>query len=249
MPNVDITELAEQVGLPEPPDGVMNIAYGEDAPIEIQLEDLDGELHQDLLSELKRRRDFSKEYTKDRHEDWDRVREHQKMYLNLDRSARAGNRSQIYGEKEMPFERSVTIPLSKATLDVLLTQVMSIYASRTPMIQIAADNGGDPVQAKIVEAMIAYDVAQMRAFSAQYAMFSDAFMFGNGYMYDSWEIDEGMTYEFEPTRRLGRSESDESTTSGHQSAHMIPGQILEFHSGLSKMVSSLGTGGRQARPR
>jgi len=197
MPNVDITELAEQVGLPEPPDGVMNIAYGEDAPIEIQLEDLDGELHQDLLSELKRRRDFSKEYTKDRHEDWDRVREHQKMYLNLDRSARAGNRSQIYGEKEMPFERSVTIPLSKATLDVLLTQVMSIYASRTPMIQIAADNGGDPVQAKIVEAMIAYDVAQMRAFSAQYAMFSDAFMFGNGYMYDSWEIDEGMTYEFE----------------------------------------------------
>jgi len=198
MPQIDLTAMAEEAGLPEAPDGAMEIAYGEDTPIEIQLEDIEGELHQKLLQELKSRRDFSKEYTKDRHDDWDRVREHQKMYLNLDRSARAGDRSSIAGEKEMPFQKSVTIPLSKATLDVLLTQTMSIYGSRNPMHQIAPENGGDPLRAKIMEAMIAYDSIQMRAFSAKYAMFGEAFQFGNGYMYDSWELEEGMTYEFEP---------------------------------------------------
>jgi hypothetical protein len=197
MPDINLAEMSEALGMPEAPDGAMNIVYGEDTPIEIQLEDIESDLHKDLIGELKRRRDFSKEYTKDRHGDWDRVREHQKMYLNLERDARAGDRSTIGGEKEMPFRKSVTIPLSKATLDVLLTQVMSIYAARNPMYQIMAENNAEPLNAKIIESMIAYDVAQMRAFSATYAMFSDAFMFGNGYMYDSWEIDEGMTYEFE----------------------------------------------------
>jgi hypothetical protein len=75
---------------------------------------------------------------------------------------------------------------------------MSIYASRVPMNQIQAAAGGDPVRAKIIESMIAYDNAQSRAFSAIYAMFSDALSFGNGFMYNSWEIEEGMTYEFEP---------------------------------------------------
>ena len=197
-------QLVEATGLPEPPDGApIKITSAEDTPIEEQLKDIEGDLHQDLLEELKARRDFSREYSKDRHDDWDRVREHQKMYVNLDRNARAGDRSEIYGEPEMPFQKSVVIPLSKATLDVLLTQVMSIYGSRTPMHQIAADNDGDPLRAKIMEAMVAYDAAQMRAFSVQYAMFNDAFQFGNGYMYDSWELDEGITYEYEPLEAPG----------------------------------------------
>jgi hypothetical protein len=83
-------------------------------------------------------------------------------------------------------------------MDVLLTQIMSIYASRTPMFHIAPENGGSAARAKIVESMIAYDCIQMKVFSTLYAMFKEALSFGNGYMYDSWEIDEGMTYEFEP---------------------------------------------------
>jgi len=200
MPDMGL--IAEQAGLPEPPDGAERIAYGEDAPIEIRLEP-GTDLHKKLLNELKHRRDFSREYMKDRHDDWDRVREHQKMYLNLDRNARGGNREDIYGETEMPFQRSVTIPLSKATLEVLLTQVMSIYAARDPIIQIMADNGGSPFRAKLVEAMIAYDLIQTKAYSVLYAMFGDAFQFGNGYIYDSWELEEGVTYEFEPLAAPG----------------------------------------------
>jgi hypothetical protein len=198
MANEQLELMAEQLGVPEPPDGAMRITYAEDAPVEEQLQDLDGELHKHLIEELKQRKNFSKEYTGDRHEDWDRVREHKNMYVNLTRDARAGDRSTMFEEKEMPFERSVVIPLTKATLEVLITQIMSIYAARVPMNQIMAAAGGDPVRAKIMEAMISYDNIQSRAFSAIYAMFSDALSFGNGYMYNSWEIDEGITYEFEP---------------------------------------------------
>lgn len=197
MANEQLELMAQQLGLPEAPDGALRITYGDDAPIEVQLADLDGDMHSNLLKELKSRKNFSSEYTSDRHEDWDRVREHKNMYVNLTRNARAGDRSSM-GEIEMPFERSIVIPLSKATLEVLITQIMSIYASRTPMNQIQAMAGGDPVRAKIIESMISYDNGQSRAFSAIYAMFSDALSFGNGFMYNSWEIDEGMTYEFEP---------------------------------------------------
>jgi len=198
MANEQLELMAKELGLPEAPDGAMRISYGEDAPIEVLLEDIDGELHKSLLKELRSRKDFSKEYTGDRHEDWDRVREHKNMYVNLTRPARAGDRSSIYGETEMPFERSVVIPLTKATLEVLITQIMSIYAARSPINQIMAAAGGDPVRAKILEAMISYDNAQSRAFSSMYSMFSDALSYGNGFMYNSWEIDEGITYEFEP---------------------------------------------------
>jgi hypothetical protein len=197
MANEQLELIGQQLGLPEAPDGAQRVLYTEDAPVEQQLSDIGGELHSKLLQELKSRRDFSNEYTSDRHEDWDRVREHKNMYVNLTRNARAGDRSEM-GETEMPFERSVVIPLSKATLEVLITQIMSIYASRVPMNQIMAAAGGDPVRAKIIESMISYDNGQSRAFSALYAMFSDALSFGNGFMYNSWEIDEGMTYEFEP---------------------------------------------------
>jgi hypothetical protein len=197
MADINMAQVAEETGLPEAPDGAVRIAYGDDAPIEVQLADIEGDLHQDLLQELKERKNYSLEYAKDRHTEWDRVREHKNMYIDLSRSARAGDHSSIEGEAEMPFEKSVVIPLSRATLDVLLTQIMSIYASRTPMLQIMADNGGDPLRAKIMEAMLSYDTIQTRAFSAIYAMFSDAMSFGNGYMYNSWELDEGITYEFE----------------------------------------------------
>lgn len=198
MANEMLEQIAEQLGLPEAPDGAMRIAYGDDAPIEIRLGDIEGEMHQKLLKELRARKDFSLEYCKDRHEDWDRVREHKNMYVNLTRPARAGDRSQIFGEQEMPFERSVVIPLTKATLEVLITQIMSVYGSRNPMSQIQSAPGGNPIRAKLIEAMIAYDNAQSRAFSSMYAMFSDALSYGNGFMYNSWEIEEGITYEFEP---------------------------------------------------
>ena len=199
---VDLKAMGEQMGLPMAEDGAALIQYSDDAPLEVRLKP-DSELHRKLLSELKARRDFSYEYCKDRYDDWDRVREHNKMYLNLDRSARAGDRREMPEELEMPFQRSVVIPLSKATLDVLLTQIMSIYSHRRPMVQIGPSNGSSFYSSKLLEAMVNYDVEQTRGFSALYAMFSEAFQFGNGYMYDSWEIEEGVTYKFDPLMAEG----------------------------------------------
>jgi hypothetical protein len=198
----EIEMMAEQLGLPMPEDGAKKIQYSDDAPLEARL-GKETDLHRQLLSELKARRDFSYEYIKDRYDDWDRVREHNKMFLNLDRPARAGDRREMPQEVEMPFQRSVVIPLSKAVLDVLMTQIMSIYSARNPMMQIAPANGTSFYRAKLLEAMIAYDVMQTKGFSVLYAMFSEAFQFGNGYIYDSWEIDEGITYSFEPLQAQG----------------------------------------------
>jgi hypothetical protein len=178
-------------------DGVANVQYGDDAPLEARLTP-DSELHKELLPKLKARREFSRTYTKDRHDEWDRVREHNRMYIDLSRNKRKADFTSDVNQVEMPFQDAVVIPLSKATLSVMLTQAMSIYGARSPMVQISPVRGEDYFRSKLMEQVLAYDNMQSKSFSTLYSGFSEAFQFGNGFFYDSWEIEEGVTYEFEP---------------------------------------------------
>jgi hypothetical protein len=193
---VDVNQIEQQMTAAREQDGVANVQYNASAPIEMRLQP-DQPLHRQILDSLKARREFSRSYTSDRHEEWDRVREHNRMYIDLNRSKRKADRTTNVDAVEMPFQDAVVIPLSKATLSVLLTQAMSIYGSRSPIVQLAAVQGHDHVQARLMEQVLAYDNIQSKAFSVLYAGFSEAFQFGNGFFYDSWEIDQGTNYRFE----------------------------------------------------
>jgi hypothetical protein len=175
----------------------MLVQYGDDAPLEARLSP-DQELHQKLLTKLKARRNMSRRHMSERYEEWDRVREHMRLYIDLKRLARKSDRTSIPGTVESPFQRAVTIPMSYAHLHVMLTQAMSIYAARTPMIQVAGTRGEDMFRAQLLEAVLEYDANQMKLYSVLFSAFQEAFLFGNGYLYDSWEIEHSDMYRFEP---------------------------------------------------
>jgi len=193
---VDVNQIEQQMLAAQQQDGVANVQYNDAAPLEARFAP-DQDLHKKILTKLKSRREFSRTFTRDRWEEWDRVREHNRMYIDLNRSKRRADRTTNVNAVEMPFQDAVVIPLSKATLSVLLTQAMSIYGARAPMVQIEAYNGDDYLSARLMEQVIAYDMIQSKAFSTLYAGFSEAFQFGNGFFYDSWEIESGVGYKFE----------------------------------------------------
>jgi hypothetical protein len=75
---------------------------------------------------------------------------------------------------------------------------MSIYASRIPTLQIKGVEGGDTYRAWAMEAVVDYDSRQTKLFTILYAMFRDALWTGNGVVYDSWEVQSGLTTTYEP---------------------------------------------------
>jgi hypothetical protein len=173
------------------------IQYSEDAPLEVRLAKT-SPLHAKILTKLKARRDMSRRHMEDRYPEWDRVREHMRLYIDLKRNARKADRNTMVGTVESPFQRAITIPMSYAHLHVMLTQAMSIYAARDPMIQTMGVRGEDQFRARLMEAVLDYDSKQTRLYSVLYSAFQEAFMFGNGYLYDAWEIESGVEYKFEP---------------------------------------------------
>ena len=158
----------------------------------------DEEFERKILERLKRRRDYAVRNIEYRYKEWDRVREHMSMYVNLDRKARKGDKTVDTKAVEMPFQRSVVVPATYATLHVLLAQILSIYSARKPMFQISGIGPEDKLRAKIMEVMLDYDSRQSQAYSVLYSLFLDALTTGMGVVYDSWEIEEGNTWKHTP---------------------------------------------------
>lgn len=168
-----------------------------DMPVEQRIQQ-DPEFKRFLLERLKRRRDYAVRSIEHRYAEWDRVREHMSMYVNLDRKARRGDKTSDPDAREMPFQRSVVVPATYATLHVLLAQIMSIYAARKPMFQIFGVGPEDKLHAKIMEVLLDYDSRQTQAYSMIYSAFFDALQCGMGVVYDSWEIEEGNELKYVP---------------------------------------------------
>lgn len=196
-PAPDGTDARAEGAVQEPTGVVISASDRPEAPIEERLK-VGSDLHQKILWKLKERRDFSRRHCESRWDEWDRVREHQRMYIDLTRSARKADRTSDPSTPEMPFDRAVTIPLSYATSQVLMTQIMSIYGARSPMIQLSGVESDDVGRAWMMESVLDYDQRMTKAFTVMYAMFQNAIWYGSGCVYDSWEIEEGLTTSYEP---------------------------------------------------
>jgi len=151
-----------------------------------------------LRDRLKRRRDYAVRNIEHRYEEWDRVREHMHMYVNLDRRARKGDKTSMSKAVEMPFQRSVTVPATYATMHVLLAQIMSIYSARKPMFQVMGVGPEDQVSAKLMEVLLGHDSKETKAYGVLYNAFLDALTTGMGVVYDCWEVEKGNQYKHVP---------------------------------------------------
>jgi len=175
----------------------MAITSMPDAPLHERIM-ADEEFEREIIERLKRRRDYAVRNIEHRYEEWDRVREHMNMYVNLNRRARKGDKTTDVNAAEMPFQRSVVVPATYASLHVLLAQIMSIYSARKPMFQISGIGPEDKLRAKIMEVMLDYDSRQSQCYSILYSLFFDALQCGMGVVYDSWEVEQGNTWRHVP---------------------------------------------------
>lgn len=161
-----------------------------DAPIEEQLDPKES-LHQDILSKLTSRRDAAQSHMDSRKGQWRETNNKLRMHIDLTRKAKKGDGTTDQDTLEMPHDRAIVVPASYSILRVLLTQLMSIFGSREPLIQIRGRGPEDIAPAKIMESALGYDLEEMGAFLSLYALCQDSLKFGCGIMYDSWHSEYG----------------------------------------------------------
>lgn len=148
-------------------------------------------LHTRIVQRIRERRKLAEREISRRYEDWRRVDEHLQMYIDLSRQARKGDKTSDPNAKEMPFERSVVVPMSYAILQVRLTAIMAIFLARQPVIQLTGRGPEDVKPARLMEATLGYDLQETAAILAFYATFQSAEKYGLGVMADGWERENG----------------------------------------------------------
>lgn len=154
--------------------------------------------HDSLLTRLVARVDLAERHISSRYDDWDRVDEHCRLYVDLSRQARKGDKTTDPNLKEMPFQRAIVVPLSLSVLQVRMTQLLAIFGSRQPMIQFEGRGAEDVKAAKLMETVVDYDLQQMPALPVFHALLQDAEKYGLGVTYDYWNAE----YGWKPRRRL-----------------------------------------------
>src|SRR5262245_15422231 len=165
-------------------------SVGDTQPLEARLR-YGTALHSKVLARLNSRRDLAERHIGKRYDNWDEVDEHCRLYVDLSRNAKRGDGSRDTTKKEMPFERSIVVPMSLSILTVRLTQLLAIFGARDPMIQLEGRGPEDIRPAKLMEALLGYDLQQMASFAVMYALCQDAEKYGLGIVHDCWEVEEG----------------------------------------------------------
>jgi hypothetical protein len=156
-----------------PPDGAMEvpdetkIIPGADQPIEVRLKP-ESEFHNKILQKLRNRLQLSYRNRSSRYDDWDRVDEHRRMYVNADRAARKGNKQVIPNLKEVAVERAIVIPVSYAIHEARKAQQFKGMMARSPFIQLDGVAYEDVRPAKLMETKLAYDFRQSKGALAIY---------------------------------------------------------------------------------
>ncbi len=148
-------------------------------------------LHQKILGRLIARYNLSQRHMSARYDDWDRVDEHLRMFIDLSRSARRSDKTVDQTKLEMPFDRAIVVPFSYAIHEVRKTQLFGLFAYREPFFEAMGRKPEDIRGAQVMEAALAYDMEQCQGLRAIYAFINDTEKYGLGILHDTWEPEYG----------------------------------------------------------
>lgn len=176
-----------------------------DRPIEERLK-YGTSFHAEVLSKLNARQMLAERNITNRYDDWRRVDEHCALYINLDRGARSGNKGTNTNKREMPWERSIVVPMSYAILQTYLVQQMGVFTHRDPIVEIMGVGPEDIRPAKIMQAVLAYDQDQSNFLIQLYQLLQDTAKYGFGRFYDCWEETWGWKFTRLPPDPSGMRE-------------------------------------------
>jgi hypothetical protein len=153
-------------------------------------------LHEKLISKLKCWIQESKSHINQRSDDWEQVDEHMRLYLDLSRPARAGDKGYVYGEdgktiKENPWDRMVCIPLTYSTILTRLVHMFGIFTKTDPFFHLRPSGGEDKRMARIHEIVMNRDAMLSKMPLTIWQTILDAEKYGFGIWYDTWADKHG----------------------------------------------------------
>lgn len=148
-------------------------------------------LHSKIISRLIARRKLSERAIRRRYESWRQVDDHCRLFIDLSKRAKNGDSSTDQNTKEMPWARSIVVPMSYAILQVEMTQLLGIFTRRTPAIEIDGIGPEDIRPAKMMNATLAYDQVQTNYLLELYSAIQDSRRYGMAAIHDGWEDELG----------------------------------------------------------
>lgn len=152
-------------------------------------------LHAKVISRLKARRMLSERAMSKRYDSWNKVDESCRLFIDLSRKAKKGDGTTDTLKSEIPWARSIVVPMSYAILQVYLTQLMGIFTRRDPPLEIQGVGMEDVRPAKLMNAVIAHDQVQTNYILQLYTAMQDALKYGLGGFHDCWEEKFGYKQE------------------------------------------------------
>lgn len=147
-------------------------------------------VHDDLVRKVKDYKDLSDRATANYLKDWDNAEVLFRAYVDTSAQDDAGD--DFY-----PNARDVTIPITYAVCQTILTYLMSVFTMRSPIFDIWPRSGGGPNaldKAKGLEAALDYQVRQNKSIAVLYMWMQDAMKYGRGIITNTWEMNENIWY-------------------------------------------------------
>jgi hypothetical protein len=155
-------------------------------PLHVRLR-FGSELHGKMLARLAAWIEAGSQHVQQRWDDWTRVDEALRLYVDLRREARRGDRSDRPYSAEIPFERAIVMPVTYWSLLTRQAQKWSVLTSRDPLIHLEGRGGEDQRRARLMEARLRWDLEQTNAHLKLWQLSWDDERYGICCLHDSWE--------------------------------------------------------------
>ena len=151
----------------------------------------DGPIHGKLISELQTMIRASESHIEQRYEDWDRVDEQMRLYLDLHRKKKRGDKSEDPKKKNMPYKDSIAMPIIYSTVMTRVAVMFSQLTQRSPRIHYEGRGSEDLTGARVHEGMAEYDLEQSEFDLRIWQALMDYDRYGLAVGYDTWEEEYG----------------------------------------------------------
>ena len=151
----------------------------------------EGPLHGKMISELQNMIRSSESHIQQRYDDWDRVDEQMRLYLDLERPKYEGDKGANTSKKNMPYKDSIGMPIIYSTVMTRVAVINAQLTSRMPRIHYEGRGSEDMAAARVHEATAQYDLEQSQIDLEIWQAVMDTERYGMAVWYDTWEEEYG----------------------------------------------------------
>jgi hypothetical protein len=156
--------------------------------------DAQDSIHGTLITAFRQMIEESQRFIEQRFPVWNAIDHHLRIYLNLQKKARAGDWSNVDDTTmENPWRRSILIPLSYSAIMSRMALMFQFFTGKMPFAHLSGREGQDRTGARLHEAAIDYDAQQSRVALQVWQMLYDAERYGLAVWHDTWEEHYGWT--------------------------------------------------------